>query len=63
MCLRYRTVLPEPAAAAVYDSLFRSYRDLYFALGQRNAAPSALGEVLPDLRRIAAEARRGPAGN
>jgi L-ribulokinase len=59
MCLRYRTVLPEPAAAAVYDSLFRHYSNLYFALGRRDAAPSALGEVLPDLRRIAAESRRG----
>src|SRR6185437_3616607 len=55
MCLRFTTYNPEPNAVAVYNRLFRHYRDLYFALGTRNAAPIPLGDVLPDLRKIAAE--------
>jgi L-ribulokinase len=55
LCLPHRTFLPEPEAAAVYDRLFAHYRDVYFALGTRDAAPAALGAVLPELKRIAAE--------
>ena len=58
VCLPLRTVEPDPQAAAVYEQLYRHYRDLYFALGTRNAAPAALGRVLPDLRRIAAQVRK-----
>jgi L-ribulokinase len=54
VCLPLRTVEPDPKAAAVYEELYRHYRDVYFALGQRDAAPIALGRVLPELRRIAA---------
>jgi L-ribulokinase len=57
MCLSYTTYQPRPQAAAVYDRLFKHYRDLYFALGTRGAAPAALGEVLPELRKIAAQVR------
>ncbi len=55
MCLKYATYEPDPAATAVYERLFRHYRDLYFALGRRDAGAAALGEVLPELRKIAAE--------
>ena len=58
VCLPLRTVEPDARAAAVYERLYRHYRDLYFALGQRDAEPAALGNVLPELRRIAAEVRR-----
>ena len=58
VCLPLRTVEPEPQAAAVYEQLYRLYRDLYFALGSRNAEPVSLGRVLPELRRIAAQVRR-----
>jgi L-ribulokinase len=58
VCLPLRTVEPEAQSAAVYERLYRHYRDVYFALGTRDAAPIALGKVLPDLRRIAAEAMR-----
>ena len=58
VCLPLRTVEPEPKAAAVYEQLYRHYRTIYFALGRRNAEPAALGAVLPELRRISAEARR-----
>jgi L-ribulokinase len=57
VCLPLRTVAPDPAAAAVYERLYKHYRDLYFALGRRDAAAVALGGVMPALRAIAAEAR------
>jgi L-ribulokinase len=58
VCLPLRTVEPDPAAAAVYERLYRLYRDTYFALGTRNTEPVALGAVLPTLRGIAAHALR-----
>jgi L-ribulokinase len=58
VCLPLRTVEPDAKSAAVYEQLYRHYRDVYFALGTRNAAPAALGKVLPELRRIAAEVRK-----
>jgi len=57
LCPNYRVVEPEPAAARVYEELYGLYRELYFALGKSDAAPAALGGVLPTLRRIAAAAR------
>jgi L-ribulokinase len=60
VCLPLRTVEPQPASAAVYERLFAQYRAAYFALGTRNADPSALGSILPTLRSIAAEAARIP---
>ncbi len=57
LCLPFRTYTPDPAAAARYDELFALYRAVYFAFGQRNADPAALGQVLPELRRIATAAR------
>jgi L-ribulokinase len=58
VCLPLRTVEPEAKSAAVYEQLYRHYRDVYFALGTRDAAPIALGKVLPELRKIAAEAHK-----
>jgi len=55
MCLKYKTYTPEPQAVAVYEKLFKHYHDVYFALGSRNAEPAKLGDVLPDLKKIAAE--------
>lgn len=55
VCLQFRTVEPDANAAAVYEKLYKHYRDVYFALGTRDAAPIALGKVLPELRKIAAE--------
>jgi L-ribulokinase len=57
VCLRYRTVLPQSDAVAVYDQLYPLYRKAYFALGQPHAAPASLGTLLPELRKIAATAR------
>ena len=57
LCLPHITYQPDPAAVAVYERLFKLYRDVYFSLGTRNAPPLHLGQVLPDLRMIAAEAQ------
>jgi L-ribulokinase len=53
LCPSYRTIQPDPKEAAVYEKLFALYRKLYFGLGQANAAPVAMGDVLPELRAIA----------
>jgi L-ribulokinase len=58
VCLPLRTVQPNPKAVQVYEQLYRQYRDLYFALGRRDAGAAALGSVLPELRKIAAEVRK-----
>jgi L-ribulokinase len=58
VCLPLRTVEPNPKAAAVYEQLYKHYRAVYFALGTREAAPVALGRVLPELRKIAAQVRK-----
>ena len=60
LCPSFATIEPDAASAAVYDELFRLYRDLYFAFGRQSAAPAAVGHVLPALRRIAAQVRNQP---
>jgi L-ribulokinase len=57
VCLPFRTVEPDANASAIYDRLYPLYRDVYFALGTADAKPVALGKVLPELRKIAAEVR------
>ena len=58
LCPPYRVFTPNPGRVAVYEELYPLYRDLYFALGDRHASPRALGRVLPELRRIAAQVRK-----
>jgi L-ribulokinase len=58
VCLPLRAVEPDRKSAEVYEKLYRRYRDVYFGLGTRDAMPAALGKVLPELRKIAAEARK-----
>ncbi len=62
VCLKLRTVEPDAQAVAVYQKLYPLYRDVYFALGTRDAAPIALGRVLPELRKIASGQVGGAAG-
>jgi len=52
-------VEPDPAEAAVYEQLYPLYRKLYFALGERQSEPAAIGDMLPELRHIAAIVRGG----
>jgi len=58
VCLPLRTVEPDAKSAAVYERLYPLYRDIYFALGTRDAKPLALGKILPELRRVAASVRQ-----
>jgi L-ribulokinase len=57
VCLPYRTYVPQSDAVAVYDQLYEIYRKAYFALGQPTAEAIPLGMLLPELRRIAVNAR------
>jgi L-ribulokinase len=53
----YKTFTPDAEQTTTYERLFPLFNKLYFALGQPNAAPAAVGDVLPELRRIAASVR------
>jgi L-ribulokinase len=55
LCLSFATFTPDPKAAATYERLYPLYRAAYFALGTRTAPAAALGNILPELRKIAAE--------
>jgi L-ribulokinase len=61
MCLPFKAYDPAPAAVARYEQLYQLYRKVYFALGVRDAKATSLGHVLPELRRIAEEARHAGA--
>jgi L-ribulokinase len=56
-CPTYQTFAVEPAEAAVYDRLYPLFKKLYDGLGRPGGPPTGIGDVLPALRRIAAEAR------
>lgn len=58
MCLPEKVFQPQPEAVAVYERLFALYKKVYFGLGTRDAAPVALGEVLPELKKIAVQVQR-----
>jgi L-ribulokinase len=53
--LPFTVFSPRPIATAIYERLFALYRKAYFALGTRSAQAVPLGEILPELRKIAAE--------
>ena len=53
LCLKFTTIKPDPAASTVYEKLFALYKKIYFALGTRSAQAVPLGDVLPELRKIA----------
>ncbi|MDQ6611816.1 MAG: ribulokinase [Gemmatimonadota bacterium] len=57
LCVPFRVVEPDPQATATYEQLFAMYRALYFGFGVPNSPALRVGDVLPALRRIAAEAR------
>jgi len=58
LCPPYRAVQPDSSVKARYDRLFVHWRSLYFAMGSPASDPISIGGLLPDLRAIAAEARR-----
>ncbi len=57
LCPRHRIVMPDPAAADVYDRLYEIYKRLYFGFGRDTSDLFRLGDVLPSLRNIAAASR------
>jgi L-ribulokinase len=55
LCLKFTVCEPDPKAASTYERLYPLYRKAYFALGTRPAEPVAMGDILPELRKIASE--------
>jgi L-ribulokinase len=62
LCPKYRTVEPVPAEAAVCERLYSLYRKLYFGFGRPGSDAIPIGDVLPELRVIAAQVRANNAG-
>jgi L-ribulokinase len=58
LCPPYRTVQPDGSVKSRYDRLYGHWRKLYFSLGAPGSDAVSVGGILPDLRAIAAEARR-----
>ncbi|MEO8657537.1 MAG: ribulokinase, partial [Bryobacteraceae bacterium] len=56
LCPAFRVVEPDADAAAIYERLYTLYHKLYFGLGAPGSDPVAIGDVLPELRRIAQSA-------
>jgi L-ribulokinase len=54
----HRTFTPQPDSVAIYDELYPLYKRLYFGLGAKDSAPVEIGDVLPQLRKIAARTRQ-----
>jgi L-ribulokinase len=63
LCPAYQTIQPRRVEVDTCEDLYALYRNLYFGFGVRRSGhplvPAAMGEVLPELRRIAAQARMG----
>ncbi len=57
VCPPHRVVKPDTVEHARYERLYPIFRDLYFGLGRPDAEPVTVGHVLPELRRVASEAR------
>jgi L-ribulokinase len=58
LCLPFKIYQPNPVAVERYARLFQLYSDVYFAFGKRGSVARELGDVLPELRKIAADALR-----
>jgi L-ribulokinase len=59
LCPGHVTVAPRAQAAKTYRTLYPLFRKLYFGFGQQRSEPVAIGDVLPELRRVAAAVRGG----
>lgn len=59
LCPGYREIHPQAEAVATYERLFPLFRYVYFGMGSPDAAPVAVGHVLPELRALAADVRAG----
>jgi L-ribulokinase len=52
LCPDYRVIEPDPSTKDVYDTLHGLFKKLYFGLGSKDSEPLAIGDVLPELRRV-----------
>ena len=59
LCPRFRTIEPDARDSAPYAQLYPLYRKLYFAFGDPGSEAVETGDVLPALRRLAAQVRQG----
>ncbi len=57
LCPRYRIIQPDAREADVYERLFSLYSRLYFSFGDPRSKALSVGDVLPELRAIAAMKR------
>jgi L-ribulokinase len=57
LCPPHKIFEPQNETAGVYDRLYGMYRRLYFGFGKPDSEAAHIGDVLPELRRIAAHAR------
>lgn len=58
LCPPFKTYEPQREQTKVYERLYALYKRLYFAFGQRGSQAVQLGDILPELRTIAAEVRQ-----
>ncbi len=58
LCPPHRVFTPDPASVAIYEQLYPLYKQLYFSFGKKDSPPSSIGNILPELRGIAAHARQ-----
>src|SRR6202034_2261394 len=59
LCPRYRTVQPDAGESRVCEQLYALYSKLYFAFGKPDSEAVAVGDVLPALRKLAAQVHQG----
>jgi L-ribulokinase len=52
LCPPYTTFTPQPTETARAEALYQLFHEAYFALGTADAAPTALGNILPVLRQL-----------
>lgn len=58
LCPPFAMFTPQREETAVYEQLYPIFRSLYFGFGQRKSNAIRLGDILPELRHIAAETRQ-----
>jgi L-ribulokinase len=58
LCPKFRVIEPDARENAACEQLYGWYRKMYFGMGQPASAPVAVGDVLPGLRRLAAQVRQ-----
>jgi L-ribulokinase len=58
LCPPHKIYEPQPEGVEVYEKLYPMYRRLYFGFGKRHSLAVEIGDVLPELRAVAAKARQ-----